>query len=198
MTFLFIFIVLEVIFYYINYDAHRHFFIFIISVFATYFIAFLSVVHVRKLSVDYLAINSTEYAALLTTFGRDWEFHRYLLFRHKLQHWKFRVEDVDEVRPLLDIEQQTLGSYVAQKPLTVWTYTTLGAILAASASNWPLKNVVVVTALGVFVLFILHISPMFITNQRRQYELRRFLAWYQADSLKLTATDFNRATPPPD
>lgn len=130
---------------------------------------------------SYFDIVGDKYGPLIKSFGGNWEFYCYLLFRDELKQWGFRIEDVEKVKPLFYVEQQTLGSYVAQKPFTVWVYTTLGAILAASASNWPLKHVVVVTVLGVLALSILHISPMFITNQRRQYELHRFLAWYQAD-----------------
>jgi hypothetical protein len=107
---------------------------------------------------------------LLKSFRGDWEFYRYLLFRNELSESKIRPEDVKFVIPLLDLEQQTLGSYVAQRPLRVWLYTTTGAILATSAKNWPLEAVAVWVALAILVLFIHYNIPIFITTRRRRYD----------------------------
>jgi hypothetical protein len=99
---------------------------------------------------------------------------------------------------LLDLEQQTLGSYVAQKPLTVWLFTTSGATIAASATTWRLKEAIIVASIGGFFALILYVVPMFITDQRRQYELRRWLAWYEADPdlSKPTASPPDGTNPP--
>ena len=135
----------------------------------------------EKSLVCYFGIIGHKYGSLINAFGRNWEFYSYLLFRDELTQCEFKSEDVKKVMPLFEVEQQTLGAYVARNPLIAWIYGTSGAVLAASASNWPLIVVILVAFIGGLGIAILHVIPTFITNQRRQYELHRWLAWYKAD-----------------
>lgn len=122
-----------------------------------------------------------KYSGLPKAFRNNREFQRYILFRNELRKSQFESEDVKCVKPLFHVEQYTLGSYVAQTPLTAWLAATLTVIVGNSAKNWPLWLVGMVFGIGALTIFILYRVPAFITAYRRRYELRRWLTWYEAD-----------------
>jgi hypothetical protein len=142
--------------------------------------------------------DSDKYAGLPKAFRDGREFHRYCLFRNELNKFQFDPEDVEIARPLFMVEQHTLGTYVAQRPLTTWIAATLTVILGNSAKNWPFWFVGVVFGICLFIIFILYQVPVFISAYRRRYELHRWLAWYEADAPKAATSTPDSANPSSD
>jgi hypothetical protein len=104
---------------------------------------------------------------------------------------------VEKVRSLFDVEQHTLGSYVAQRPLTTWLAATLTVIIGNSAKNWPLWFVGMLVGFCILIFIsILYQAPLFISAYRRQFEIHRWLAWYEADNSKPTALTVEHENPP--
>ena len=134
-----------------------------------------------------------QYNSLFKNYRDGWEFYRYIYFRTELMKLNLKSEDIDYINLLISLDQQSLGSYVARKPVASWIYATSGAVVATSAANWPSKIMVQVVIYSFVALMILHLIPIFISNQRRQYELHRWLAWYKAE-LEPTALTADRTS----
>lgn len=82
-----------------------------------------------------------KYGSLAKIYEEGRELSRYFLFRVTLRDYNISKKDIESVNHLFQIDQQSLGSYVAQKSSIIWIVSTLTAVLAASATIWSFQFV---------------------------------------------------------
>lgn len=125
------------------------------------------------------------YNALFKVYGEGREFIRYLIFRSHLKEKHVRPDDLSEFNNLTET-LETWGQYLRRRPEMLWLFATLGGIIAASASTWPLVLVIKVIGLFIILINLTYICyTVFGSPLRRQFEVNRFIVWYKADTLPI-------------